>query len=425
MNETSPAPGRIREPARDLAVCGACDVAVAGGGIAGVAAALAAARTGASVCLIEKSFALGGLATVGNVSIWLPICDGRGRQVSAGLAEELLLLSVADLGRARPEARFRGVPDPWRPGGERAARRRLRYLAEFNPASYLLALEERVLAAGVRLLYDTRVCAASTTADGRVSHLILESKSGRQALACACVVDATGDADLCALLGEETESLDSNVLCGWFYHVGHRAPLSLCQLSKRFSPEAGRDDAEGPFFRGDDAEQVTGHVVGSRALLREELARLRARFPDDDIQVLNLPTTACLRMTRRLVGEVSLGAQHVHTWFDDTVGLFSDWRRAGPVYAVPLRALRGVRTRNLLAAGRCISADRTAWDVTRAIPPCAVTGQAAGTAAAFAARDCAGDLAALPTARLQQHLQRQGCLLDPALVRPAAEPGTG
>ena len=70
------------------------DVVVLGGGIAGVAAAVAAKRSGRSVLIIEKSCMLGGLATLGLVAIYLPLCDGSGRQVSAGIAEELLHLSI-------------------------------------------------------------------------------------------------------------------------------------------------------------------------------------------------------------------------------------------------------------------------------------------------------------------------------------------
>ena len=76
----------VTEPARTLPVTGAYELVVAGGGIAGVAAAVAAARCGASVCLLEKMCAPGGLATLGNVIVWLPLCDGRGRQVAGGLA---------------------------------------------------------------------------------------------------------------------------------------------------------------------------------------------------------------------------------------------------------------------------------------------------------------------------------------------------
>lgn len=70
------------------------DVAVCGGGFAGISAALAAAREGKSVILFEKEYMLGGLGTAGLVTIYLPLCDGFGHQVSFGIAEELLKLSV-------------------------------------------------------------------------------------------------------------------------------------------------------------------------------------------------------------------------------------------------------------------------------------------------------------------------------------------
>lgn len=84
----------ITEPEREIPVIGEYDVAVCGGGVAGVAAALAAARHGAKVLLIEKQFALGGLATLGLVTVYLPLCDGLGKQVSFGIAEELLRVSI-------------------------------------------------------------------------------------------------------------------------------------------------------------------------------------------------------------------------------------------------------------------------------------------------------------------------------------------
>lgn len=71
-----------------------CDVCVAGGGVAGIAAAVAAARRSAKVILLERGFMLGGLATAGIVTVYLPLCDGMGSQVSFGLAEELLRLSI-------------------------------------------------------------------------------------------------------------------------------------------------------------------------------------------------------------------------------------------------------------------------------------------------------------------------------------------
>ena len=84
----------INEEAKQIPITYTPDVTVAGGGVAGIAAALAAARNGSKVLLIEKQCMLGGLATAGLVTIYLPLCDGMGRQMSYGICEELLRLSI-------------------------------------------------------------------------------------------------------------------------------------------------------------------------------------------------------------------------------------------------------------------------------------------------------------------------------------------
>lgn len=399
------------EPARDLPLRAHCDVAVVGGGIAGVAAALAAARAGAEVWLLEKSCCLGGLATAGNVIVYLPLCDGRGRQVMAGLVEELLLLATADLRSPDREARFIPIPDCWRPGGDPDERQRVRYQAEFNPHSLLLELERLVVESGVKLLYDTRVCAVQRTGE-RVSHLVLENADGRTALGVRAVVDATGDAELCARAGEPTVSLDSNVMCGWFYLLRDgRARLEV--LSQRYSETGAREDADGPFFSADTAEQVTAQLLASRAWTRAHLAARRAEAPESAIFPFQLPSIPSFRMTRRLAGRAVLMDSDRHEPRDDVVGLTGDWRRAGPVWALGLDHLRGVTHDNLFVAGRCLSAEGSAWDATRAIPTCAATGQAAGAAAALLAG--AGQLR-LPA--LQAHLRDAGVLLAPDLLEP-------
>ncbi|MFC1453796.1 FAD-dependent oxidoreductase [Verrucomicrobiota bacterium] len=408
MNKT------IREKSRQLKVAGAFDVIVAGGGMAGVAAAVAAARNGAKTCIIEKQCTLGGLATLGNVTIWLPLCDGKGRQVIAGLGKELLKLSVTDLKRENVTARFMGIPSCWKPGGNTQERTKTRYRVDFNPASYMLALEKLVIGAGVKLFYDTRLCSIRRKGR-RIAHVIVENKSGRFALSCGTVVDATGDADVCFLAGEKTKSLDSNVPAGWFYTFG-KGELKQHPLSNSYCPIGTKKGGKGPFFRGDDGDQVTAHILRTRDLARAELAKLRAKHPGKDIQIIMPATIACMRMTRRLAGRFTIENKHMHRWFDDAIGLTGDWRRAGPVYAIPFGCLRGKRTDNLLAAGRCISAANTVWDVTRAIPPCVVTGEAAGTAAALAVYLTKGNMRSLDSQVLQNQLKKQGVLLDKELL---------
>lgn len=412
----------VREPSRELPVSASADVVVAGGGIAGVAAALSAARAGASALLLENTCTLGGLATAGNVTVYLPIDDGRGRVVLGGIARELLDLSFADIRHPAPVAGFRPPPavwlDPASTAEARAAGPRLE--TGFNPCSYAMALEELLLRAGVRILYDTRVCAAIREGD-RVTHLAVENKSGRTAVACGAVVDATGDADVCFLAGEPTVSIDANVAGGWFYTLQDGGKLWLHTSSHAFDKDAGRGNgAEGPFFRGDDGEQVTGQVLATRDLIRRGLASLRADHPDEDFQPFKIPTIACFRMTRRLRGAYELRDEDMHRWFEDAVCLAPDWRRRGPVWSVPWRCLAATRTANLAACGRCASWATSAWDAMRVIPVCAATGEAAGLGAALALR-AGTPLPSFDARRLADGLRERGNLLSPELAaeRPA------
>lgn len=402
----------ITEKSRTLPVIENYDVIVVGGGMAGIAAAVSAARMSARVCLIEKYCAVGGLATLGNVTIWLPLCDGKGKQVIAGLAEELIALSTADISQENVTAHFVHIPDCWRHDASIVERAKKRYQAEFNPSSYMLALEKYVYDANVHIFYDTRVCSV-VRGGARISHVICENKDGRVAIAGKTIIDATGDADICYLAGEKTVSLDSNVLAGWFYTFSlHSGTLKLHQFSHSYSRNGGKETAKPPFFCGDTATGVTRHIIQTREKIREKYARICAENPVDDIQLLTPPTMACFRMTRRLEATYTLSENDMHIWHDDTVGCTGDWRRKGPVYPIPLRILQGVQTKNLLCAGRCISADTSVWDVTRAIPACVVSGEAAGCVAALAAENERGNTHAVAYSIIHKQLNSQGVLLD-------------
>lgn len=420
----------ILEKERRTPLAAEADVAVVGGGVAGVAAALASARLGAKTVLIEKETAPGGLATLGNVIVYLPICDGAGRQVIGGIGEELLRLSVGD--------GFNGIPDCWKEGGDPDKRRWRRFRVDFNPASFMLAMEDLLLKAGVDICYDTRFCDA-TTENGKISALILENKSGRIALKCKTVVDCSGDADVCATAGEKTESLRTNVECGWFFHFepegdggqddadgnpgneerpkskdGRVFRLKVNSASKPFCEDPRKIPEGVKGYAGDDWRDVSAHIIATHRMIRERIKSLRERPDGPDVYPAIVPLIPSFRMTRRLVGEIEINYEDDHRYFEDAVGMTGDWRRNGPVYFIPFRALRGVRNSNLVTAGRCISSAGAAWDVTRVIPACALTGEAAGTAAAMAAA-ADGDMKALGIKSLQEQLIRQGAILD----RPA------
>ena len=122
------------------------DTVVVGGGVAGVAAALAAARHGSRVLLIEKQTVLGGLATAGHIIIYLPLCDGLGNKVIGGISEELLWESI----------RYgKGTLDPAWHSRPMHADTDKRYETVFNAGEFAFRLEELLEEAGVALLYDT------------------------------------------------------------------------------------------------------------------------------------------------------------------------------------------------------------------------------------------------------------------------------
>ena len=403
----------ITENAKIIPVSGEYDVVVVGGGIAGIAAAVAAARNGVSVCMLEKEFGLGGLATLGNVIIFLPLCDGRGNQVIKGLGEELLKLSIRD--------GYDKIPDCWlSPDGSIEERTKKRYRVDFNPMSYMLELEEFLAVNNVKLYYDTRFCDVVKEA-GLIKAVIVENKNGRSAIACGAVVDASGDADVCFHSGEDTVSWNSNVRAGWFYYFDGNA-VQLDKFTKWYDANGKHLPDSGPDFAGDDAEAVTEFVLETRKLIKQKLVELKQDNPE--VRPLFMTSIPAFRMTRRLKGAVELEETDDKRYFDDAVGMTGNWHKGGPVFYIPLSALTAVKTGNLITAGRCISSGTTLWDITRAIPTCAVTGEAAGTAAAALKQEHKTAFINLDITSLQQRLMNQQVIIDKRFARESAAPLT-
>ncbi len=315
------------------------DLAVAGAGVAGVAAALEAARAGVRTALIEKSVLVGGLATSGLVNIYLPLCDGEGRQVTFGIAEELLHLSL----RYGPG----DVPSGWKDG-------RSRYQTPFSPASFVLALEEALEEAGVDLWLDTLACQPVLEGD-RVAGLEIENKSGRGLVRAACVVDATGDADLAWRAGAECVEGD-NWLSVWAIQNSHEVLSRAAAQPGRAIPvdiirlgaDASGDGAVpgGSKLRGTQGEQVTRFVIESHRLLRDHY---RARQSEGthsrhSLYPAALPTMAQFRTIRRIIGRESMEIGQHGRFRPTSIGLAADWRRPGSVWEIPYGALlpRGV-----------------------------------------------------------------------------------
>jgi hypothetical protein len=375
----------------------AYDVLVCGGGIAGVAAAVEAARAGRRTALLEKTVLLGGLATTGLVWAYPPLYDGHGAKAAAGLAEELLRVAC----RYGP-----GGTDPSRLG---------RDWTMFSPAAFVLALDEVLLEAGVDLWLDTLVCQPVMEGD-RVRGVEAETKAGRIAFGAEVVIDATGDADIAHRAGAACIEA-GNLLAMWALQVslararraveqGDGAALSeMLILGDSLVDKQAWANAK--TWTGLDAKGVTDFVLAGRKLLREHLATAQAAASASELYPVTLPAMAQFRTTRRIVGRATVAAGEYDRPRRDAIGLVADWRAPEHVWAIPYGALVPERVRGLLAAGRCIATEEDPWEATRVITPVAVTGQAAGLAAALAvARGVSpGDV---PIAVIQEQLRARG-----------------
>jgi len=355
------------------------DVIIAGAGVAGVAAALECARAGLHTALVEKTVLVGGLATTGLVNIYLPLCDGKGHQVIYGIAEELLHLSI----KYGPG----DVPARWREGHGR-------YQTPFSPASFVLALDEVLVAAGVDLWLDTLIC-QTVMAGARVTGIEVENKSGRGLLRAGCIIDATGDADVAYRAGAACVTA-GNWLSMWALQASFaraqkvvaQPDASLLDCIRLGGDAWGRGAPPGAGkFDGTDGAQVTRFVLEGRRLLREHYALEQMEDRDADRRKrfpVTLPAMAQFRTTRRIVGRATLSDGQDGLHVASSIGLTPDWRKAGPVWEIPYATLLPRGVVGLLVAGRCISSEGDAWEVTRVIPTAALTGQVAGIAARLA-----------------------------------------
>lgn len=390
----------ITESSRQIPVCEHCDVLVAGGGFAGASAALAAARMGKKVMLIEREFLLGGLATLGLVTIYLPLCDGRGEQVSFGIAEELFHLSI----RHGAQDRY---PKPWLEGGSKEERARTRFLVQYNPWMFAIELEQLLKQNGVNILYGSAVCDV-VLEDEKIKAVIIENKSGRSAVAVGSVVDATGDADLCKFAGAPTALYaPQNTLASWYYYCGDEGlKLKMYGFSDT-DKDVGTDERiSNAVFSGLDAAQTSQVLMDGREKMLELI--LQQQKNDPSLQPAAVSAIPQVRMTRRIVGETELDIAADHAFCPDSVGCIGNWCRKGPRYEIPFSSLYSAKVKNLITAGRCISVTAAMWDITRVIPACAVTGQAAGTAAAMS-----DDFTVLSVKDLQTALEKANVRLHP------------
>ena len=412
------------EPARKLPVVREVDVIVVGGGPAGLVAAIASARAGAKTVLVERFGYLGGTATA---SLMACINGFRNQvepdytQTVRGIAEEIVLAlkEMDGLGRS---------PYPQKSYATTPGQMEYSYAVDTEKLKYVVT--RLCVDAGVDLWFHTWF-ADAIVEDGVMRGIIVENKSGRQAMLAKVVVDASGDGDVAARAGapfwqtvaDEAPRLNDALM----YRIGFGDHRPREPQGCDFGTSAVLWGPSAQPIDGTNAEQLSAAEVDARLRVYEDLATKKAKDPGlADAHVLETPPLLGVRQTRFIEGEHKLTAEDAiegHR-FADVVAISScaiihyyGYRRylEHEGYDIPYRCLVPKRVDNLLIAGRCISSEQQPYESHRAMIPIMAIGQAAGVAAALSAAQgvCPRDL---DVALLQHTLLGQGAELRMELV---------
>lgn len=438
----------ITVPADQIPVSREVEVLVAGGGPAGIAAAIAAARNGASVLIVEQRGYLGGMGTAALVPAFCPYTDHE-KPVVRGIGLELLESMKQACG---PEYMSRyGEQLDWVPIDAEVLKR---------------VYEAKVLESGAGLLYHTVVSQVVMGADGsRVDGVVIVNKSGRSYIGCRYVIDATGDADIAAMSGVafqkggEQGELQPGTLCYVLSDVSYnrfheylkrtgdtgQIPALVQKAQAAGDLPQGRKEVSGFSWISDTLVGVNfGHIFGIDGTQAEDLTRgaiegrqgikvqldfLRKYVPGfEQAHLVTSGEQIGIRETRRITGDYTLVKEDFMSMksFPDDIArnsYFIDVHLAdsqsqmdiqhlpsGRSHGVPYRALLPVGVDNLWVAGRAASSDRVVQGSLRVMPNCFAMGQAAGTAAYLAGASSMTSRE-VPIRELQNLLVRQGAWL--------------
>lgn len=432
----------VHEPARQTPVHAEVDVLVVGGGPAGLAAAVCAARGGARTLLVERYGFLGGMGTAGgvtNVAGLYGTRQGQMQQLVRGVADELLSRIDALGGLNAAQDGLQG---------------RIR-VRSYDVAAYKCAADQLVLDAGVQLLFHA--WAAAALMDGpRLAAVLLETKSGRVAVRAQEFIDCSGDGDIAHFAGVPFtygDGAGQALYPSTMFRIGGvdaaRAQAAIGEFkaidawmdraAERYAfPRRGailrpqRDptqwranvtqlrNAQGFAANATDARELSAAEVEGRRQIVEYMRFLRAEVPGfEHADISEIAAQVGVRETRRVHCQHMLSGQEVlsSARFQDSIGLNAwpveqhvagavEWAfpadAANAHNQLPWRMLVPVAVPNLLVAGRCAGMEHLGQSAARASGACFVMGQAAGTAAALRVQG------AFEVAALQQALRRQG-----------------
>jgi len=435
------------------AIYGCFDVVVVGSGAAGSPAAISAARTGARVLLIEKLPFLGGNSTAVLDTFYGFYTPGdRARKVVGGIGDEVIA-GLRALGPVieRPNTYGAGTG--------------ITYLAEHLKVVW----EGLVAESGATVLLHGFVQDAAVT-DGHIESLLVATKAGLTRVAADVFIDASGDADLCHHAGFGYEAAGdlapAQTLTTTFrmINVDHarRAEMTKTELHEAMAAAAESGDydlprregsdhitpidgmtatvmtrvdqvrpgPDGSFRNATDPDVLTAAEIEGRRQAVEYARFLVDRVPGyEGASLVALASQVGLRETRRVYGDYRLSRDDVLSarQFDDQIGLCGapiedhhggagsgtawEYLPDGAAVGIPLRTLVPRDAVNVLAAGRCFSAEHDAQASVRSMAQCMAMGQAAGIAGALGAA-AGGEVRAISAATVRERLRSAGAILD-------------
>lgn len=356
------------------------DLIVCGGGVAGCAAAVTAAKRGKSVLLLEKSNILGGLATLGLINFFVPMCNGRGKQIIFGLAEKWLRLSA--------KYGYDTIPKEWK-NGEPKELTTVRYVNRYSPYIFALQLTEEVKSSGADVLFD--IIATEPVMDGKViKGVVTQSKGGTEYYTCGMLLDVTGDCDVLRAGGIPTVS-GSN----FYTYIGKLISLDTCKnavasgdIAKAFTSCCGgsvnlfgdKQPKDIPTWSGLTSEEVTDYIVRNQRDMLKNLSGSDRKTRE----IAMLPLMPQLRTTCHIDADYTFTVNDAYKHFDDSICAVNDFEHRDHLFEVPLRSICRKDYPNVLTAGRSACGEGYGWDILRVIPPAILTGQAAAEAACLA-----------------------------------------